>query len=316
MLIGRPKDTQTSHDMAMGSFHKLHEELRESLIAVCRENIRRTQSFYVDAIERQKASARRKEEIMMEKKLDEAQEDFIVALYFHEQYNSPRCWRTVEVAQQEYSRIGSQTAKLRAVKEQILIRHQGLGWNEAYHPWSRSGHTFSPDELFNHLIHVVIPLALTHKVPEEPPTNLPSPPELPAIGTTADYDMSATSAYATKFAQMTTKARKERDDREKAGEGDRYSEMQQFNQPQINSLVGFKIEMYFNYQDEDGSNLCNWYHGKVVKIVNTKNRVVQVKWDEGNLGDLDVRVSNEKLFATKWNPKTVKPGAWREYLAN
>lgn len=115
---------------------------------------------------------------------------------------------------------------------------------------------------------------------------------------------------------MTTKARKERDDREKAGEGDRYSEMQRFNQPQIDSLVGFKIEMYFNYQDEDGSNLCNWYHGKVVKIVNKKNRVVQVKWDEGNLGDLDVRVSNEKLFVTKWNPKTVKPGAWREYLAN
>ena len=57
---------------------------------------------------------------MMEKKLDEAQEDFIVALYFHEQYNSHRCWRTVEVAQQEYSGIGSQAAKLRAVKEQIL----------------------------------------------------------------------------------------------------------------------------------------------------------------------------------------------------
>lgn len=87
-----------------------------------------------------------------------------------------------------------------------MIRHQGLGWDEAYHPWSRSGHTFSPDDLFDHLIHVVIPLALTHKVPEEPPMNLPSPPELPAIGTTADYDMSATSAYATKFAQMTTKA--------------------------------------------------------------------------------------------------------------
>ena len=128
--------------------------------------------------------------------------------------------------------------------------------------------------------------------------------------------MLAMSVYATKFTQMTTNAQNERDAREKAGKCDCYSEIQEFNAPEINSLlIGFIIEMYFNYQDKDGSSLCNWYHGKVVKIVNTKNRVVQVQWDETCLGDLDVRVSNGKLFLTKWNSKTVKPGAWRQYLA-
>jgi hypothetical protein len=52
-------------------------------------------------------------------------------------------------------------------------------------------------------------------VPAEPPLKLPLPPELPVIITTAEYDMSATSVYTTKFAQMTTNARNKRDAREK-----------------------------------------------------------------------------------------------------
>ena len=67
--------------------------------------------------------------------------------------------------------------KLYFVKEQILIRDKGLGWEEAYHPWSRKGHTFSPDELFAHLVGVVIPLK-QDKVPLEPPVSLSKPKNL------------------------------------------------------------------------------------------------------------------------------------------
>jgi hypothetical protein len=92
----------------MGSFHKWCEELRKSLIAACRENVHRTWHFYNDAIDHQKMSARWDEEIMMEKKLEKAQEDFIVVLYFHEQYELPHYWNTVAVARQKFAKIKSQ----------------------------------------------------------------------------------------------------------------------------------------------------------------------------------------------------------------
>ena len=52
----------------------------------------------------------------------------------------------------------SEEQKLKVVKEQILIRYLGLGWEKAHHPQSQAGRTFTPDELFLQLINVVIPL--------------------------------------------------------------------------------------------------------------------------------------------------------------
>ena len=48
--------------------------------------------------------------------------------------------------------------KLYYVKEQIKIRHLGLGWEKAHHPWSSKGCNYEPDELFAHLVGTVIPL--------------------------------------------------------------------------------------------------------------------------------------------------------------
>jgi hypothetical protein len=55
--------------------------------------------------------------------------------------------------------LKTKKAKLENVKDQILImRCIGLGWEEkTHHPWSRKGVDFTPDELFQHFITVVIP---------------------------------------------------------------------------------------------------------------------------------------------------------------
>ena len=55
---------------------------------------------------------------------------------FWEQYHSPRCWTTASMAMSVYNQLKSETARLNAVKEQILIRYLGLGWEDAHHPWS------------------------------------------------------------------------------------------------------------------------------------------------------------------------------------
>ena len=89
---------------------------------------------------------------------------------------------TVEEATEIYSRLPNEAQRLKAVKEQILICYLGLGWNEAHHPWSSGGTTYSSEHLFNHLIQKVIPLAMECEVPKEPPLTLPALPNLPKLG--------------------------------------------------------------------------------------------------------------------------------------
>ena len=103
-----------------------------------------------------------------------------------EQYHSPQCWKTVEYAQSVYGQLKSETARLNAVKEQILIHYLGLGWECAHHPWSKSGVTFSSKQLLKHLIETVIPMANGLPIPVEPPIKFPSPPESQLLGTESE----------------------------------------------------------------------------------------------------------------------------------
>ena len=48
---------------------------------------------------------------------------------------------------------------MNAVKEQILIHCFGLGLEEAHHPWSKGGITFSSKQLLKHLTEKLIPMA-------------------------------------------------------------------------------------------------------------------------------------------------------------
>jgi hypothetical protein len=72
--------------------------------------------------------------------------------------------------------LWSKMAKLQFVKEQILIRYLGLGWEKAYHPWSRNKHFYTLAELLEHFVKVVLALAYTKVMPDAPPMNLPGLP--------------------------------------------------------------------------------------------------------------------------------------------
>ena len=111
--------------------------------------------------------------------MKDVREEYIVAIYFLEQMNSPRCWRTIEQANYFYNESKSETARLRAVKEQILIRYLGCGWVEAHHPWSMKGNTYASLYLFKFLKKTVIPLEKEMGgIPKEPPLELPLPPDM------------------------------------------------------------------------------------------------------------------------------------------
>ena len=84
-----------------------------------------------------------------------------------------------------FHELKSKLAKLQFVKEQILIWYLGLGWKKAYHPQSRNKHVFSPSELMEHFVKVVLPLENTEVVPHAPPMNLLGLPLLSTLGTVA-----------------------------------------------------------------------------------------------------------------------------------
>ncbi len=64
--------------------------------------------------------------------------------------------------------------------------------------------------------------------------------------------------YSGQLDKIRAKAEQRNIEREEAGEMDIISKMQSTSAPNIdNSLKGFKIEMYFAYQDEFGNDLFN-----------------------------------------------------------
>ena len=69
------------------------------------------------ALQRQFDARRRKEEIKLEKQYEDASEEYIVAIYFFEQYFSPRCWSTANITKEQYDKLVSESRKLEAVKE-------------------------------------------------------------------------------------------------------------------------------------------------------------------------------------------------------
>ena len=119
-------------------------------------------------------------------KYEDATDDYIVVICFNEKYHPPRCWLTLEVAAKFYSALGSETARLAAVKEQILIRYLGLGWELAHHAWSEGGRTLYSEEFYKNLVEVVITIAYDLAVPPEPPVTIPALLEMKTLGTVSD----------------------------------------------------------------------------------------------------------------------------------
>ncbi len=60
-------------------------------------------------------------------------------------------------------------ARVTALKEKILIRYLGLGFEEVYHEWSKYGRSHTAAELYDHFVNVVLPLANEQTFPSEPP---------------------------------------------------------------------------------------------------------------------------------------------------
>lgn len=132
-----------------------------------------SRSNFNNQLHRQRVKKAEKIQVENEKLLKTAEKKCRLASYLHQQWTSPRCVHMPEDAVDVFEKLVFKTRKLEWVKEQIHIRYIGLGWEEAYHPWSRKGHgVYTPAELLKHLTEVVLPLRYTNNTPDKPPVEL------------------------------------------------------------------------------------------------------------------------------------------------
>ena len=204
-----------------------------------------------------------------------------------------------------------------------MIVSIGLGLEGAHHPWSKDRHTFKADELFDHFINGVLPLIKKlekeGKLPKEPPLSLPSQQNLVQLGTMSELAVDIFERPEMDEKSARAKIEKEIKRREARGEGDIWEQRQDIVGPEIDKKMAkkgkeFKIEMRFSMPGTGDDDECDWYRGKVIKVLNKSKRRVLIRWDEECLHPDDPRESVQELLITQWNPKEPAAGAWREYL--
>ena len=108
--------------------------------------------------------------------------------FYLKESNSPRLLKTVKEAREECPRVRS--CRLGIVKDQLHILYIGLVIEEAHHAYSKYGHTYMTDEIFEHLVEMAILLYIDFKrkiqLPTVAPLKLPCPPNVAMLGTISE----------------------------------------------------------------------------------------------------------------------------------
>jgi hypothetical protein len=302
---------------SVGLFHELALELQDSLVVTSKRNAPASRHKFRESLRMQHERRYEKKKAARDKKLEGEMTKVMANSYLWQKYDSPRCCKSSMEAFDIFNELQSKSTKLQFVKEQILIRYLGLGWTKAYHPWSKNKHIFSPSELMEHFVKVVLPLDNTEVVPTAPPMNLPGLPSLPTLGTVA-HDVNALAERNDDAGlQLRINAMVERERLEDNGIGDELMEMQEMLWP-IERLRAkdFAIDMLFECEEDDGSTLM-WCQGKVVDFIREskdKHVFVKIEWSDKCVREGDLKTTKNQLKKTKWNPSLPVGGAWREDL--
>ena len=153
------KSSKNTNKKTTGLFHQLPWELQDSLMVCGKKHADQTRKGFAEVLRQESVAKEEKAQFAREKRLKSAEDDLILASYLHQQYDSPRCCKTAKEAFDVYNELTSKSAKFKFVKGQIQIQSVGLGWPEAHHPWSKNNVHFTPTQLMEHFVNVVIPLA-------------------------------------------------------------------------------------------------------------------------------------------------------------
>ena len=149
-----------------------------------------------DDLERQAKARRIKEELIKEKGLEKATEEYIDTLYYYQMYFSAACGKTdPKIVATELKKLTSENMRYSALKENIMIRVKGMSWEWCRHAWSKDGKNYSVKELAQHL-RWIIKEEKKYDIPPGPSINVPTRTHLPTLGTQT-CDVAGTSPMKT-----------------------------------------------------------------------------------------------------------------------
>ena len=318
-LINIKKSGTSESGIKPGLVFQLKPELVTSLFHSAKQgapNLRKRHDLDLKLLNQEKIKKLNEAQL---KELEKQEENYILSLDYFEIGISERRWKSVEEAKAIYQRIPSESQKLKAVKEQILIRKIGFGWLECGHKWSEDGYSYTSKELLSHLIDFVIPLEIDRGIPSEAPMSY-------SVENFQKYKLGTESALVFEDDRVNVKsaeemkqdALEERQRREAENETDRQASLQPNVMPSFDdSLIGFPIEYLFEYEDDETDDRYSaWCDGEVVAISNEKTRMVEIKWNEKKVAPGDKLTSKHKLGLRKWNPKNPSQGAWRKFIGD
>ena len=143
----------------------------------------------------------------------------------------------------EFAKTTTECTKKKFVKEQILIVYLGLGFEEAWHIWSKDGKEYTAVELLEHFIKVCIPLTRTRKLPKKAPVEHPKLLNLPTLGTITSDVANYYTEQARDDNELRLKALRDRENEVLMGVWDGSEYMNEVNWPEKTLKKNCKIEM-------------------------------------------------------------------------
>ena len=124
---------------------------------------------------------------------------------------------------------------LDVVKDQLYILYIVLVIEEAHHVYSKYDHTYTADDIFEHLADMAIPLYVDlkrkGKFPTVAPLKLRCPPNVATLGTMSELGKDLYKQTDIEQVSLRKEAQDKRDKIEDRGEVDIWSEMQLVNVP-------------------------------------------------------------------------------------
>ena len=165
------KNSNKDHDI--GLFFQMPVHIQDLLIVMCKKKARETHRVRTENIKIKTAKRLGKKNTLKDKQLVQTITKFKDASWLHQQFTSPRFWKTPKKAFDKFEKISSENNQKKFVKEQKLIVHLGLGFEEAYHSWSKDGDNYTALQLIEFFVKVCLPIIKTIKVPKEAPMEHP-----------------------------------------------------------------------------------------------------------------------------------------------
>ena len=182
--------------------------------------------------------------------------------------------------------LTSKTAKYDALKENIMIRVKGFGWEWAKHAWTKYKSPYTVKELSDWLKIIIDKENLTSikkTMPLEPPTLVPKQKDNSILGTQCDYIRSLNRKYFDKEEEFRKRADQVWMEREARGEVSMYSLLQPFDRPNLKQVVDHRIDVLsFMPVVVDGElkSVGRWCHGEVLRACEGRKHLnVRVLWE-------------------------------------